>query len=236
MDDESSVLAARIYALARQPRREFAVVEAGAEPGYDRRWYERVTREFAPLGFVSVGDYQALHRAPHDHVVLRLLMSRHGTIVATASSAAPARGAKTAGWRRWFGSASRTRTLELETEFSDGNVLLTDNGAGLDALEPPLAIERHAMPGATPLRELFEVHAARIKEIFHTRHGVKPRPLCTVDEWLASQQRQHALVTAYRRRIGWVTDDELEALAGASFAAIRETARLELRRLAEAGD
>jgi hypothetical protein len=107
--------------------------------------------------------------------------------------------------------ASGHDILELETEFTDGQVLCTADFPFGARLSDPPEIEIANRPGVSP-SDLFREHQERIRARARSSKA-QIRPAHSLDDVIASQVRQHALRRNYRLPLAYIADAEFEKIA-----------------------
>jgi hypothetical protein len=105
------------------------------------------------------------------------------------------------------------RAIEFETEFTDRTFLCTNNLAGRNPFADCPAITSNQLDYNTPFDELLAKHRETFAEILATR-GVEPICIHSRQDALASQSRMHAIKSAHRKQVGYVTPQQFEQLAG----------------------
>ncbi len=115
---------------------------------------------------------------------------------------------------RWFLPRPDIRAIGFVTELTDGSFLATGNSAGFGRWGwgdcPGILASRHA-PN-TPLEELLEAHRSAVRQ--RAALGVVPVRLAGKKEVIASLDRMHALRSAYRRKVGYLSQEDFERMFG----------------------
>lgn len=180
----------------------------------DLPFYEDVTAKMSQLTFRHVGDVEcitATRQFPGMRSFLRLFVGDGGSVMA-ACYHVKARGV--------FGLLAlirviprHMRVVEFESEFSDQTFLGTTTA--------PRKLIIGSFPGITNIcmdlevgeAEVLSKHREELGRIVNER-GVQPVRLMSKADLLASQDRMHALKSAYKKNRGYVTREEFAGMAG----------------------
>jgi len=182
----------------------------------DLKFYNSACAHLESRGFRHLADIEdrTLTAAPGSilqRTMIRVLVSEDGSINAALFHPRLNRF-----WLRlllWLVRKSMGRTIDLETEFSDGTFLCTTNAATAAAIELPPQIDSEFRPWKTPADALLQRHRERLAARLAARPGLMIRPARDLTELHASQHRMNALKAAYRGEVGGISRKELEALA-----------------------
>ena len=117
-------------------------------------------------------------------------------------------------WRilLWLTRTRLSRSIDFETEFSDGSFVMTSNAEGAAVWDSPPLIFAEFLPAQTPLKTLLEKHRTRIAEHADTT-GAQPLECRTLKEMLESQHRMEEIKSEFRRRVGWAKKSEWDKIA-----------------------
>ncbi len=193
---------------------KYAEVPPRDFPWLDEAFYDEVSKKMADAGFRHVGDFECLtlsRQFPSMRTFLRCFVGDAGAIMAAGYHV------KVRGLMSVLALLrvipKNMRTVEFESEFDDRTFLSTNNCAGLNAFtdDPGITIEQ--LDPSTPLEQLLSRHRERLKRIVEERK-VQPVRFATRDDVLAAQDRMHELRSGHRKRTGYVTRDQFEAMAG----------------------
>ena len=213
-------------------KHERRAVEASTFRHLDLKFYERVERELTALGFHYLGDYELADlkgTAQDPGCFLRAMASADGVVMAAAYQH---HGRKW--WLRmlmWFLTRDGMKVVDLETEFSDGSFVATGTCPIVARVKLPPEIDGVQLPHKTPLPEMLANHLARVEARLHVHPELTVRPVTTLEECHAAQERQDAIKAAFRQQLGGMTREEL--LAHANTDAKREAAELLWARMQE---
>ena len=205
--------------LLYAPRHEFRVVEAKSFRHLDLGFYDKVRDALVAKGCACLGDVEIVELQNKGHcgrTFIRLLISRDGLTCIGLYHFKPKL------WLRilvWFMGARVGRTIDCETELSNGGFLTTSNGAAAGKLNPPPGFDRKYFPVNTVHETVFQAHCERLADFVAANHGISITPMRTLEDALAMQHRMHAAKAAFRKQIGYVTQDELERLGADSKSA-----------------
>ncbi len=154
--------------------------------GLNHYFYHQTTQFFASEQFAHVGDIEDLTETrshPSQRSCVRILVEP-GATTHVAVYENPA-----AGILRVFQLMIRQRYVELVTEFSDGEFVITTNN---EFRETNPHVDKHVEQ--TPsLRVLLRVHRERVQNYLEDYPTAQIRTLSTLTEVLEAQQRQRYL-------------------------------------------
>ncbi len=204
---------------------EYRIAEPSEFPELDHEFYDRVRSWLEAQGFRFLGDREnvTLSRvAPDSRTFVRSLLSADGTIFG---------GAHHMKNRRAKNLPADIRTVEFETELSDGTFVATSNSPARTLPVPSIEIERLA--AESPPDELLRIHRERLAQVFEARPYLAATRLQTMDDVIAFQRRMQAVKAKHKQSIGYVNVASVEKAVGRP---LRETERIfgaELERLGE---
>jgi len=182
----------------------------------DLKFYDRARTHLESRGFRHLADIEdrTLSSTPGNilhRTMIRILVSDDGSINAALFHPKLNRL-----WLRlllWVLRKSMGRTIDLETEFTDGTFICTTNAITAAAIELPPQIDSEFWPWATPADFLIHRHRERLAGRLAANPGLTIRAARDLAEVHASQHRMNALKAAYRGEIGGISRDELTRLA-----------------------
>jgi hypothetical protein len=125
-------------------------------------------------------------------------------------------------------------SVACETHLSDGRVIRSNNAAMTKHTPRPPQIEAHILPADTSVAKILAVHGRALSNCLDADNNLVFRVPLTSDELFAENCRQARLVHDFRRQIGFVTEDELVALAKQNTQFAHQV-YAEIRRLVTAG-
>lgn len=142
-----------------------------------------------------------------------------------------------AAWENFRNALTLRHCVDIGSDFPGGRSVSASNAEDAGKIANPPAIETHFFPYGTPLDSLLQAHTARLAQLRAEAPDLQPLVISTVDELFRLQDQIVAQKAAYRRSVGWITRDELRAMASGNetFAdAVYEEIRNLLAREADA--
>ena len=162
-------------------------VDASAFPDRDLKFYERVERELAAVGFRSIGDFEdaALVVAdPAKKSFVRFALGAHGAIGAM-----------------WFEvpatEGNGLQCLVLHSWLANGPVLVTARGGIDNGLPMPPEIAVELVDGGVDTRSTLRMHGERV-----AASGKPPLRLANADELFANYTKDERTVSEFRKALG----------------------------------
>jgi hypothetical protein len=106
----------------------------------------------------------------------------------------------------WPFHAAR-KVIELETELSDGNIIISSTAE--DEIEYPLpkTISRYAHPANIPIEGLLHKHRAKIRRYQTHKPDAAIVKVRSKKEFVALRQRRQQMIYNHLKSIGWVTKE-----------------------------
>jgi hypothetical protein len=181
----------------------------------DNAYYEAMGARLEREGFRWLGDLEFKHLTRHDLAMktcVRTFLHAEGTTSAAVWHLHPSPKVP-----------KGLKTIEFETELSDGHWVISRNHAESKMRPDPEHVTENIRSTDDPA-DLFKSHQKAVQRYRETRPAVQLITLQDLSGVIAGQKRQALLEAAYRRRIGGVTEKELRALAP-------ELSRKDIRRL-----
>jgi hypothetical protein len=194
------------------PKHEFRVVDAKSFRHLDIGFYDKIQDALVAKGCTCLGDVEIVEQQKNGlgvRTFIRVLVTRDGLTCVGLYHFKPKL------WLRsllWIMRVRVGRTIDCETELSNGGYLTTSNAAQAGKLNPPPGFDRQYFPLNTLHETVFHKHCERLGDFVAANPGISITPMRTLEEALAMQQRMHAAKAAHRKEIGYVTQDELERL------------------------
>ena len=105
------------------------------------------------------------------------------------------------------------KTLDLETEYSDGSFLVTSTANCGDMMKSPPMIHSKSLSHKATFQEVLEMHRLRMRVYQEMNPAIRPCSVQTTDGLLAAQNRMQALKAAFRNETGAISKEELEKLS-----------------------
>jgi len=199
-----------------QPTHRYVSVNLRDFRHVDQRFYAETQRFLEKEGFAHLTDEEdeTLRDAPGSvlrRVPVRVMISREGHV--SAGFYHP----RAKFWSSillFLMRAKLGRTIDFETEYSDGSFIVTSNAESAAAMHSPPMVHTEYFPVATKVDYLLERHRLKMKVYGEVNPDVRPCLIRSVEEMRASQNRLNAVKAAFREEIGDVTLEELERAAG----------------------
>ncbi|HKV42123.1 MAG TPA: Clp protease N-terminal domain-containing protein [Blastocatellia bacterium] len=213
VQDRAAAFAKRLVesaSLYYVDQHEYIEVSPSEFERLDLNFYEKVSALLSAAGFTLMGDFEdltATRAYPRTRRFYRTLIGDDGSVVALITHS---RRDDLAEFMN-RGKRDYHRSVEFETEFSDGRFLLSTTAR--DPMSKPPQIERHeAEPGTSP-EELLVLHRVRITELTDSNPAMVPIKVATVEDLRAGRHRITRLLAEHRAALGGVfSKQELRSL------------------------
>jgi hypothetical protein len=114
------------------------------------------------------------------------------------------------------------KTIELETELSDGTFVVTSNTLEAAPLPPVPLVDSLKFPRDTDSELLLQAHSDRIAKRLGAPIGISATTVSTVEEAYKFQQRLHAIVATNWRERGYLTREDFAKIKGRSLSVDQE--------------
>ncbi len=183
--------------------------------GLDREFYRTRTADLEAAGFRNVGDHvdvTAERATPWARAVIRAFIGEGGTTMAGVYDV------RVRGLFRLaqlFGVIARDmRSVDFETEFTDGTFAGTSNAVAASKTTEVPGISRLFLPLRSTTRELLDAHHAHVKRLLNEKPGVAPIRVATFADVEASQDRMQAMKSRFRRSAAFNSVEETERIMG----------------------
>lgn len=213
-------IARDIHRMVQVPAPDFAPADPGDFPRSARQHCERQEQALRELGFKPLGDYEPRHLGAQlgRPTFIRFMRDGDGEIVAANYRVYPRR---PDGWLRLLmlvlGQWKRPKVIEFQSELSDGRFVITNNTAGLDPFEGGPDFFSESFPARKPARRLLDYHRQVLADLKSNNPGLEVVAIPDFAALVASEERQQALKTRYRRKVGLATEDELRLILGRQY-------------------
>jgi hypothetical protein len=207
---------------------QYRVVTLDDFPHLDRSFYDMCRTWFESQGFRFAGDLEdaTLTRLfPKTRSVQRFCLNEDGSIMGCCFHAIfpPRRGQ----------TASRTaRRIVLDTEFSDGTYVSTNNGQRDGVATYPTqypGILNQALPVNTPPEQLIAAHRESVGRKLASSPGISATRCRDIEDIIQIQHRAQAIKSQHKQSIDWGA--EREARAGRPLTENERALAEEMRRL-----
>jgi tetratricopeptide (TPR) repeat protein len=229
-------IAWQILQMAQEASPHYEPANAAGFPPHQQAHERKATKQLAKLGFTKLGDFDPVHLAVTlaRKQMLTLYVRDDGEATAAAFSLKP----KWPGFMGWVlmtlkGLYRATNVVEFETSFADGTMISTNNAGDLGAFNYGPTFIQVKLPRGTPAQGIYEVHASRVKAHAAKHPDVAIRKLRTFEEVSAQQAEMTKAKNAYRRSIGFVSDEELRRMMGTQYDSLSAKVREKLALMAE---
>ena len=183
------------------------------EYGLDRDFYRTRTAELEAARFRTVGDLvdvTAEQATSWARAVIRTFIGDNGTTMAAVFDVRIRGLARLA---QLLGVIARDmRTVDFETEFSDGTFACTSNAVSASKTTEVPGISRLFLPLRSTTRELLDAHHAHVAR-------VAPIRVVTFADVEASQDRMQAMKSRFRRSAEFNGVEETERIMGRPLSA-----------------
>jgi hypothetical protein len=193
---------------------EYRHVDDSALQGLNVLFYEHATAALEQLGFRRMGqivNLTAERVTPWARAVLRCFLSPDGTIMAAAYDVR---------MRSWYRGLqlirvlpTDLRTIDLETELSDGRFVATSTATSAAKASDTPGVHRRFFSKDVPIADLVEHHRQHVQECLG---GGDVRPVAHADfvAYRASQGRLQLLKSAHRNSRNYDPGEEIARVAG----------------------
>lgn len=227
-------LAANAFKLMKQEVHDYAPCDAAQFGHLDLDFYRRVTKLLQTAGFDQIIDTEPMHntRSSGKRVLMRFLLSSREPLYVALYNIHPLPPGLLARWRATlFGKRAGKGTLEFETEFSNGEFIITNTSMGKNPFTAPQQMHlAQVAPDSAPLAVL-DIHRRRVAEYQGAHPGVTIRKMAGLSDIAASNERERQLKIAHRRAIDGISATELLKLTKDKYPFMKETVMTEMRRL-----
>jgi hypothetical protein len=228
-------IAWQIRQMAQEAAPDYVPTDVGEYPAHQRRFAASAGKKLANLGFEKLGDYDPRHLSVT--LARKQMLSIYSRADGHATAAAFSIKPKWPGFLGWLlmlvkGQYKTADIVELETAFSDGTVISTNNAGGINPYGQGPHFLQEKLPARTGPAAILERHEARVKEhaAQHPQHSI--RTIRTIEEVSAQQAEQVLAKNAYRRSIGFVSEEELRSMMGEQYDKFAPKVREKLKLLA----
>ena len=229
-------IAWQIRQLAQESEPNYVPADPKEFPSHQRKFAAAMHRKLSSLGFDKLGDFDPVHLSVtlNKKQMLAIYTRQDGHCTVSVFSIKP----KWPGFRGWLtmlfkGQWKTADIVEMETAFSNGTVISTSNAGGINPYGQGPHFLQEKMAPRTPPAAIVEKHDARVKMHAAAHPRLAMRAIRTIDEVMAQQAQQVTAKNAYRRSIGFVSDEELRAMMGEQYDRIAPKVREKLKLMAE---
>jgi hypothetical protein len=207
---------------------EYRMVSPSEFPELDHDFYDRMRSSLESQGFRFLGDREnaTLSRvAPDKRTFLRTMVNADGTICGAA-------------WHRRLNRPFRSfatdiKSIEFESELSDGTFVTTSNNLESARSLPFPGIEAERFPSETSADELLRVHRERLARVLESRPHLSPTKLQTMEDVIWFQRRQQMIKAKHKQSIGYASVESVEKALGRPLGTEQRTFAAEIKKLSE---
>ncbi len=207
--------ALRVQKRLYSEEHDYRLVSPEEFPELDHAWYAWITETLGALGFAHLADIENLtvkEAMPNARAFIRVLLGGEGTVMAGAYDV-KLRGFM--GFCQSVGLLPRDlRTLDLETELSDGTFVATSNALGADKSADTPGIHRTQVHRYTAPAQMLDGHLYTVRVLMEQRPGVEPVRMHTFEAMMESQKREQRLKHEHKAGIGYVDREEIRRMGG----------------------
>jgi len=206
-------IAEQMKHIYSQPH-EYKAVEARQFSGLDLKYYDDTAAALESEGFTRLGDMENLTLTqiyPHMRTFTRYMSGCDGTVFVAIFQIKPR------GWKSILsGTASKNlRTINFQTEFSDGHYISSSNAGSAAKLSAPPQVQALRFEKETPVPEILMAHLRAVAGYAQNHPDAHLSVVDSQDEAMAFQNRYHAMQCAYRQGLKTpVTAQEMRDIAG----------------------
>jgi hypothetical protein len=215
---------------------EYRHVDDSALAGLDASFYERATAALEELGFRRVGqivDATAERVTPWARAVIRCHLDADRTAMA---------GVYDVRMRNWYRGLQLMRvlpgdfrTIDLETELSDGRFVATSNASEAAKASDFTGIHRRFFSKDVPIADLVEHHRQHVRECLAIGDGIAAEPVAHADlvAYRASQDRMQILKSKHRASAAYDPAEEIARITGRPLGPQESAVAEQLREMRE---
>lgn len=189
----------------------YKVVDQADFRHLDLGFYETAMRKIEAHRFRQVADVENLtlkESTVDPRTFIRVGLSFDGTIQSAIYQIKP---------KWWFRliffltGLKLGKTIEFETEFSDGSFVVTSNARNAALFDSPPLIDSEFLPDEISVEVLVERHRTRIEDHIY-KTDASPVQLFSLKDVLESQHRMEKIKSDFRRRVGWIKKSEWDRM------------------------
>lgn len=227
-------IARQLIAVANEPPPQLEAVNPAAYPAYQRKHCDATERAATKIGLQKIADAEAraLFNMLGSHVLLRVFSNVEGDIGMASFAMKPKRqGLIIFLVMLLTGKWKVQRMVECVSQFEDGT-LITTQPESISPFEYGGKIHMNKLARDADVGDIYQAHAQAVAAFRAAHPEVRPmivKDLAGVESrWIAGQQSK----AAYRKSVGYATDNELRRLLGAHFDRFADKVRAHLHAMA----
>jgi hypothetical protein len=194
------------------PRHEYRPVDARLFRHLDLHFYDTVRNAFVAQGCTPLGDVEdvTLKGTANDpRTFIRFLVSEDHTICIGLYQPKPKFLMR---FLLWIFRIKLGKIIDCETELSNGGYIVTSNATEAAKLTSPPGFDVKFFPTDTDHNTIFQAHLQRLTDLLNSNPSTRATTMRTSEEALEMQHRMQTAKAAYRKGIGYVTEEELRKL------------------------
>ena len=212
-------------ALYSEPH-EFRIVQPSEFRDVDHDFYDRIQKYFQQeqqfRHVADIEDVTATKEFPKMRTFLRVMLGDSGATQLACYHL------KMRGYFRLLQIIGvlpkNVKTIDLETEMSDGSFIVTANAEGVDTTGAVPRVARFLHPRDTPPADLLKMHREQVQQACIREPSLQPVRVNTLEDVIASQHRLQAIKNAHKASMGYMDAKELRQIAGEDSQAVRDLA------------
>lgn len=225
-------IAQQLHGLSQQPAPDWRRVDCKDYPSVAVRWANKVRKVLERNGFRNLGDYedQNLIEQLGQRVFVRLMVDQSGTTAAAVYALrVPWPGLM--GWLKMLlaGAPRLYRIVEFESALQGDRFLISNNAGSADPFGYGDVVVKQSLPLRVNLSQVMQAHQAALQALVES--GQILQDVSSIEALMALQDKQRQAKNEYRRSIGYVTDQELEALLGERYSELETLVREKLSEI-----
>lgn len=196
---------------------EHCAVKASDFKHLDLDLYDKCRSHLEAAGYRFLEDIEnvTLRKRTGTRTMQRVLLSGDGTIMAVFYHFRPSLGFRMIG-------AKAVKTLELETQFSDGTFVCTSNAEMAGKLDSPPSITALRLSAVTSWDMILEAHQNQLKKHLSGQQPERtPIKMTSLADVLRAQDDQQLIKSQFRKQTG-LSKEELERIAGGKSKGLEE--------------
>jgi len=184
---------------------EYRIVNSEDFRGYvDLAYYHRLQSALIEQGYTWAGDIE-------DMTVAEILLEYYNARTFIRTMINPTHNTSIAFYhvnpKIPLGFLAQIKAIDCETEFSPEKYLVTTNSSKTPFDDPPGFDVVH-LPGNTSYKNVLKTHYQRLQRAM-SNWGLFPTNLHSLEDILAMQKQMQQAKVTYRKRIGYITQEEL---------------------------
>jgi tetratricopeptide (TPR) repeat protein len=239
-DNVVTSIAVQILNVANEPHPKLVEADPKNYPNYQQAFIAQCKRDLEPLGLHHVCDAEAegLKMMLGKSVLLSFFADETGETGVACFCLKPKSISLlstlflmlTFKWELLGRQWKTTKMVECVSQYDNGDHLTTQY-ASLSPFEyePPIFVKK--LPATAPAADLVELHLKRVAEHHQQYPGIKAMRVLDLagmeERWIKGQ----AAKRAYRTKIGYITEHELQKLLGNNYVQLGEKVRAKLALL-----